>query len=263
MPFSVLPGLQDLFLTSPDFFPTATVAFIEFTYYLVARAISAGLELWCLHAGMWRKVWSDTSSQSPRWKQAKVMVPAGTRRLKFSGFLDIFLAYPNRGWWIVDAVVASQPQGQALDFLSLCSAFAHNCALHISTGQLKCWGLDDSGSLGYGLTLLNREVGDSLDEMGSNLPVVDLGSGSKARQVACQRYYNCAVLHCGALKCWGSVVDGVANHDYEPREISLGVGAVVVQIACGIDHACALLDTGAVKCFGKRQYLGLADGPRP
>ena len=255
-------GLQQASsFTSPHFF-TATERFIEFAYYLVASGGSASLELQCLHAGIWLKLWSGTSSPSPSWGQAKVMVPAGTRELRFVG-----VAYGGSldlGWWIVDAVVAAPPQTPAPHFLSLSGRY-HSCALHTSTGQLKCWGPDMYGRLGYGLMEIGQAVGDSADEMGANLPVVDLGTGSKAVQVACQEDYTCAVLQSGAVTCWGAVVDRLvdSDYDYEPREIGLGTGTVVVQIACGWFHACVLLDTGAVKCFGKRKSLGLADGPRP
>lgn len=49
----------------------------------------------------------------------------------------------------------------------------HTCAV-LDNGQLKCWGFNQYGSLGQGSTA-NR--GDNPNEMGTNLPAIDLGYG--------------------------------------------------------------------------------------
>ena len=50
---------------------------------------------------------------------------------------------------------------------------AHSCGLWPNK-RLKCWGLNSHGQLGLGDT---EDRGDSLNELGENLPYVDLGSG--------------------------------------------------------------------------------------
>merc|ERR1719215_1660410 len=52
------------------------------------------------------------------------------------------------------------------------SSDQHNCAT-LDNSQLKCWGRNQYGQLGYGDT---DSRGDENGEMGDNLPAVDLGT---------------------------------------------------------------------------------------
>ena len=74
------------------------------------------------------------------------------------------------------------------------------CAV-LSGGGVKCWGYNANGRLGLGDTA-NR--GDGPNEMGDNLPFVDLGTGVTAAQVATGYDYACALLSDGGVKCWGN-----------------------------------------------------------
>lgn len=49
----------------------------------------------------------------------------------------------------------------------------HYCVRY-NEGSVKCWGLNSSGQLGYGDTVAR---GDTVNESGSNLPFVNLGTG--------------------------------------------------------------------------------------
>jgi alpha-tubulin suppressor-like RCC1 family protein len=44
---------------------------------------------------------------------------------------------------------------------------------HLGDDQVKCWGLNSGGQLGLGDT---NARGDGANEMGNNLPAVDLGT---------------------------------------------------------------------------------------
>ena len=50
--------------------------------------------------------------------------------------------------------------------------------------------------------------GDEPDEMGDNLPAVDLGQSVAAIEIMIGRYHSCANLTNGDAKCWGSNSEG-------------------------------------------------------
>ena len=62
-------------------------------------------------------------------------------------------------------------------------------------------GLEYAGQLGYGDT---NHRGDEANEMGDNLPTVDLGSGKSIKSLVAGWYHTCAVLNDDTVKCWGS-----------------------------------------------------------
>jgi alpha-tubulin suppressor-like RCC1 family protein len=80
----------------------------------------------------------------------------------------------------------------------------HTCAV-IDNSSIKCWGLNDSGQLGLENTS-NR--GDEQNEMGDNLPAVDLGAGKTARAISTGDRHTCAILDNASIKCWGANASG-------------------------------------------------------
>lgn len=141
------------------------------------------------------------------------------------------------------------------------AGFAHVCAL-LTDGSVKCWGKNDMGQLGQGHT---NTVGDDPNEMGANLPAIDLGG--TAVQVSAGLSYACALLTGGTVKCWGSDVNGVlgqgdsGNIGDEPNEMganlpAIDVGGTVTKISTGGAHNCVILDSGALKCWGTSRLLG-------
>lgn len=75
----------------------------------------------------------------------------------------------------------------------------HTCVL-LNDSTVKCWGFNDNGTLGYGHT---NAIGDDPNEMGDNLPAVDLGTGKTVVSLSVGSGHNCALLNDGGLKCWG------------------------------------------------------------
>lgn len=146
----------------------------------------------------------------------------------------------------------------------------HSCAL-LDNGTVKCWGLNDSGDLGLG----DMETrGDNANEMGDNLPAVNVGTGRTAQLIAAGAFHTCALLDNAAVKCWGNngygqlglgnTADRGGNRnemgDNLPA-VNLGTGRSAKSIVAGGFHTCALLDNDTVKCWGTNTQgeLGLGD----
>lgn len=73
------------------------------------------------------------------------------------------------------------------------------CAL-TTAGAVKCWGRNCNGQGGFGDI---ETYGDDPDEMGDNLPFVDLGSERSATAITAGDAHVCALLDDGSVKCWG------------------------------------------------------------
>ena len=85
----------------------------------------------------------------------------------------------------------------------------HTCAL-LDDGSVKCWGSTISGQLGLDdpSKQPSGRAGDEPNEMGDNLPAVNLGSGRTAVAISAggsvfPNSGTCALLDNGSLKCWG------------------------------------------------------------
>jgi alpha-tubulin suppressor-like RCC1 family protein len=87
-----------------------------------------------------------------------------------------------------DAVVQSLGLGET-----------HSCAV-MTNGSVKCWGDGANGRLGSGNV---APLGDLPNQMGANLPFVDLGPGAVAQSVCAGVSHTCALLTNGTVKCWG------------------------------------------------------------
>jgi hypothetical protein len=142
----------------------------------------------------------------------------------------------------------------------------------------KCWGSNYYGQLGLGDTLAR---GDGADQMGENLPSVDLGANWTVVEVAAGYAHTCVRLENGvarAVKCWGlnnygelglgnttSRGDGGGEMGDSLAAVQLGTGRSAVALALGKYFSCALLDDASVKCWGVNTkqnsagQLGLGD----
>ena len=89
-----------------------------------------------------------------------------------------------------------------------------NCALLLN-GQIKCWGANTDGNLGYGDTI---QRGDHSAEMGADLPNIDLGTNKRAIDLAVGSRFACALLSSGNQVCWGYNVAG--SHGNNVKAVS-------------------------------------------
>ncbi len=146
---------------------------------------------------------------------------------------------------------------------------SHTCALS-TNGTVKCWGENWDGQLGYGDT---NNRGDNPNEMGNNLPIVNLGTNFLVKQIDSGFLHTCALSTNGTVKCWGSNWDGqlgygdTNNRGDNPNEmgdilpmVNLGTNFLVKQIALGYYHTCVLSTNSTVKCWGDSTYGQLGHG---
>ena len=145
---------------------------------------------------------------------------------------------------------------------SICAGRTYSCAV-LESGQVKCWGepphLLLSPTIGY--------LGDEPNEMGMNLPTLDLGQNRTAVKVACGDQHACVLFEDGDVKCWGLDVDvaksalGAQGRPVNalgdallPVDIGLNGGAQTKDICVGAVNSCALLSNGEMKCWGYGEF---------
>jgi alpha-tubulin suppressor-like RCC1 family protein len=90
----------------------------------------------------------------------------------------------------------------------------HTCAL-LEDDSIKCWGANDWGQLGLGDRI---DRGSRPNEMGDNLPSVNLGKGRTVKVLSAGAMHSCAILDDTSLKCWGRNVYGeLGQYDHDHR----------------------------------------------
>lgn len=151
----------------------------------------------------------------------------------------------------------------------------HTCAA-LEGGYLRCWGYNDYGQLGLGVSSVSS-LSISGDADAGILPYIDV-DGSVA-DLACGYKHTCAVLGGGIVKCWGanqqgqigigSLKDRIGTRITEMGDalppVRLGSSfdqEGVKAIIAGSQHSCALLASGVqIKCWGGNAVgqLGVGD----
>jgi alpha-tubulin suppressor-like RCC1 family protein len=128
----------------------------------------------------------------------------------------------------------------------------HTCVV-LPEGNVRCWGFNGDGRLGYGQT---ESIGD--DETPAAAGDVDVGG--PVLQIATGSTHTCALLEGGNVRCWGRNSDGQLGYantehigdDEAPAAAGdVDIGGRAIQLATGGSHTCALLETGNVRCWGR------------
>ena len=132
---------------------------------------------------------------------------------------------------------------------ALAAGTYHSCAL-VSSGTVKCWGLNEHGQLGDGTTALS-------------LTAVAVSGISTATALTAGNEDTCAMLSGGTVKCWGlngsgELGNGTTSDSSTPVAVS-GI-STATAVSAGGYHTCALLAGGTVKCWGFNAYGQLGNG---
>jgi alpha-tubulin suppressor-like RCC1 family protein len=160
------------------------------------------------------------------------------------------------------------------------SVLASTCAV-MSSGGIKCWGLNDRGQVGDG-TKTNRlgpvdVVGlpPALTMAGTSTTSADSGQNLLAGttttvQVALGSAHTCAFTSWGnetPYQCWGGnnlgqLGSGATGADQTaPTPVKSTFHSPPLQrLAAGQQHTCALTSAGAVKCWGNNSMGQSGDG---
>ena len=155
--------------------------------------------------------------------------------------------------------------------VSISSGSNYGCAV-LDNMSAKCWGENIYGQLGYGTT---SNKGDQPNEMGSNLPTINVGSNILVSFIVTGNYHTCIVTGEGAIKCWGYNFYGQLGYGDEIDRgssasemgdylslVDLGTGCTVAEdLVAGNHHNCVICSNGLVKCWGMNSegQLGLGD----
>ena len=129
------------------------------------------------------------------------------------------------------------------------------CAV-LSSGTVKCWGLNTNGQVGNGVVLTGSEI--------LQLTPATAGPFTAAvSSISFGMYQACAALADGSASCWGyngtgNLGDGTATNRSVPTLVS-GLSGVA-QVSTHYYHSCAVLTDSTVKCWGRNQYGALGNG---
>ena len=132
----------------------------------------------------------------------------------------------------------------------------HSCAL-LSGGHVDCWGQDEYGQLGNGVTTRGREPQDT---------PVEVHGISSAIQISAGDRHTCALLSGGHIDCWGDDAEGQLgddSHEFHAEQntpVEVKGVSKATQVSAGRRYTCALLSTGHIDCWGFNELGQLGNG---
>jgi alpha-tubulin suppressor-like RCC1 family protein len=140
-------------------------------------------------------------------------------------------------------------------------SFAHTCAV-LSTGAVRCWGVNDLGQLGVETVQSRQQCRVPESAPPRSLPCEttprDVPELTDVVEVAVGNGGTCAVKRDGAVWCWGANDAGqLGQGTNDPRAHGAPTRVALpaaTHIAYGAFHLCALLRDGTVQCWGNNKF---------
>jgi cysteine-rich repeat protein len=143
------------------------------------------------------------------------------------------------------------PSGLETGVRRLTSKVTHLCAT-LDAGETLCWGRNDSGQLGNGLTS-NSASPVEPSEFNNDIAIVAPGE-----------HHTCAVDTAGKPWCWGAVLQGVLGNGGDAASlVPVAVSGLLepVQAMDSARHStCAIDGNGRVWCWGRNDTGALGNG---
>jgi hypothetical protein len=138
--------------------------------------------------------------------------------------------------------------------IAVAAGWGHTCAL-TSEKNVKCWGNDEYGQLGYG----------EMEPYRYN-PMNLAGFERSIDRISADGGQSCALTIYGGIACWGNnkygqLGDGTADPKTVPTN-AVGLEQGMRAVAAGWNHTCGIKIDGGVLCWGWNYYGQLGDGSK-
>lgn len=136
-------------------------------------------------------------------------------------------------------------------YLQIATADSTICGITQKNKTIKCWGLNNRGTVGDGTTTHR------------NSPT-SVNSALTFEKISMSSQHACALTTDKGIQCWGynsfgQVADGTTAHKYVPTSI-IDPGTLYADVVTGQTGVCAVTQEGVIKCWGHNGYGQLLDG---
>jgi cysteine-rich repeat protein len=132
------------------------------------------------------------------------------------------------------------------------NAAGQNTCVLLEGGNVRCWGRNDVGQLGYGHT---NDIGD--DETPAAVGNVMLPEPGV--ELTMNDFHSCILMADMAVRCWGNGNGGqlgygdsenIGDDEFPISITDVAIGSAALEIDAGGTHTCARLGNGKVRCWG-------------
>jgi alpha-tubulin suppressor-like RCC1 family protein len=146
-------------------------------------------------------------------------------------------------------------QGLAADrIIGIAAGWGHTCAL-TAEKNVRCWGNDEYGQLGYGQTENYRFS-----------PMDLAGFERSIDQISADGGQSCALTIYNGISCWGNNKYGqLGNGTTDPSAVptlAAGLEQGMRSVTAGWNHTCGISLDGGALCWGWNYYGQVGDGTK-